>query len=179
MSNLNISGRRIVEMWEVEEMINAVDDGDGNLSYEEFIQLIQQQNVTGTSANKSGDSEKKWIKTSLLRFSTGIWSFGAAKFFVAHKYSKYGSSNYVPQTVAPRNMPKEAHFLKIPLTNGFVRKALVKISDLVLKSTSATKIKRKLGSSEILYDDVEASLDIWISIIKCFPNWQLQIFIKV
>ena len=59
MSNLNISGRRIVEMWEVEEMINAVDDGDGNLSYEEFIQLIQQQNVTGTSANKSGDSEKK------------------------------------------------------------------------------------------------------------------------
>ena len=62
MSNLNISGRRIVEMWEVEEMINAVDDGDGNLSYEEFIQLIQQQNVTGTSANKSGDSEKKWVK---------------------------------------------------------------------------------------------------------------------
>ena len=56
MSNLNISGRRIVEMWEVEEMIKAVDDGDGNLSYEEFIQLIQQQNVTGTSAN--GAAEK-------------------------------------------------------------------------------------------------------------------------
>ena len=57
MSNLNISGRRIVEMWEVEEMIKAVDDGDGNLSYEEFIQLIQQQNVTGTSASNGSESK--------------------------------------------------------------------------------------------------------------------------
>ena len=82
MSNLNISGRRIVEMWEVEEMINAVDDGDGNLSYEEFIQLIQQQNVTGTSANKSGDSEKKWIKTLLCSdFQLGSGLFGLQNFF--------------------------------------------------------------------------------------------------
>lgn len=40
MSSLNISGRRIVEMREVEEMISAVDDGDGRLSYEEFVKLL-------------------------------------------------------------------------------------------------------------------------------------------
>lgn len=40
MSSLNISGRRIVSMDEVDEMINAVDDGDGRLDYQEFIKLL-------------------------------------------------------------------------------------------------------------------------------------------
>lgn len=40
MSSLNISGRRIVSMEEVDEMINAVDDGDGRLDYQEFIKLL-------------------------------------------------------------------------------------------------------------------------------------------
>ena len=40
MSSLNISGRRIVSMEEVDEMINAVDDGDGQLDFQEFIKLL-------------------------------------------------------------------------------------------------------------------------------------------
>ena len=40
MSSLNISGRRVVSMEEVDEMINAVDDGDGKLNFQEFIQLL-------------------------------------------------------------------------------------------------------------------------------------------
>jgi Ca2+-binding EF-hand superfamily protein len=40
MSSLNISGRRIVSMDEVNEMIKAVDDGDGRLDYQEFIKLL-------------------------------------------------------------------------------------------------------------------------------------------
>jgi Ca2+-binding EF-hand superfamily protein len=40
MSSLNISGRRIVSMDEVDEMINAVDDGDGRLDFQEFIKLL-------------------------------------------------------------------------------------------------------------------------------------------
>jgi len=40
MSSLNISGRRVVSMEEVDEMINAVDDGDGKLDYQEFIKLL-------------------------------------------------------------------------------------------------------------------------------------------
>ena len=43
MSNLNISGRRIVTMDEVDEMINAVDDGDGLLQFDEFVNLIQRK----------------------------------------------------------------------------------------------------------------------------------------
>jgi Ca2+-binding EF-hand superfamily protein len=43
MSNLNISGRRIVTNDEVEEMINAVDDGDGKLDFGEFVQLIRRR----------------------------------------------------------------------------------------------------------------------------------------
>ena len=43
MSNLNISGRRIVKDHEVEEMIAAVDDGDGKLDFGEFVQLIQKR----------------------------------------------------------------------------------------------------------------------------------------
>ena len=43
MSSLNISGRRIVEMREVDEMIKAVDDGDGQLDYDEFVKLIAKQ----------------------------------------------------------------------------------------------------------------------------------------
>lgn len=42
MSSLNISGRRIIDMETVEEMIKAVDDGDGQLEYEEFIQLLKK-----------------------------------------------------------------------------------------------------------------------------------------
>lgn len=42
MSSLNISGRRIVSMSEVDEMINAVDDGDGLLDYDEFVHLIEK-----------------------------------------------------------------------------------------------------------------------------------------
>jgi len=42
MSSLNISGRRIVTMSEVDEMINAVDDGDGLLDYGEFVKLIER-----------------------------------------------------------------------------------------------------------------------------------------
>lgn len=42
MSSLNISGRRIIDMETVEEMIKAVDDGDGQLDYEEFIQLLKK-----------------------------------------------------------------------------------------------------------------------------------------
>ncbi len=42
MSSLNISGRRIVCMDEVNEMIRAVDDGDGLLDYSEFVNLIQR-----------------------------------------------------------------------------------------------------------------------------------------
>lgn len=42
MRSLNISGRRLVTMEEVDEMINAVDDGDGLLSYDEFVNLIQK-----------------------------------------------------------------------------------------------------------------------------------------
>ncbi len=40
MSSLNISGRRVVSMEEVDEMINAVDDGDGRLDYSEFTKLL-------------------------------------------------------------------------------------------------------------------------------------------
>lgn len=40
MSSLNISGRRIVSMEEVDEMINSVDDGDGRLDYSEFTKLL-------------------------------------------------------------------------------------------------------------------------------------------
>lgn len=40
MSSLNISGRRIVSMEEVDEMINAVDDGDGRLDFQEFTKLL-------------------------------------------------------------------------------------------------------------------------------------------
>ena len=43
MSNLNISGRRVVSARDVEEMIAAVDDGDGRLDFEEFVQLIQKR----------------------------------------------------------------------------------------------------------------------------------------
>ena len=43
MSSLNISGRRIVTSEEVEDMINAVDDGDGKLDFDEFVQLIQKR----------------------------------------------------------------------------------------------------------------------------------------
>jgi Ca2+-binding EF-hand superfamily protein len=43
MSNLNISGRRIVTGEEVEEMIRAVDDGDGQLDFDEFVKLIQKR----------------------------------------------------------------------------------------------------------------------------------------
>ncbi len=43
MSNLNISGRRIVDAKEVDEMIAAVDDGDGKLDFGEFCQLIQKR----------------------------------------------------------------------------------------------------------------------------------------
>lgn len=42
MRSLNISGRRIVSMEEVDEMIAAVDDGDGLLCYDEFVNLIQR-----------------------------------------------------------------------------------------------------------------------------------------
>jgi len=42
MQNLNISGRRLVTMEEVDEMIRAVDDGDGLLDYGEFVNLIQR-----------------------------------------------------------------------------------------------------------------------------------------
>lgn len=42
MSSLNISGRRIIDMETVEEMIKAVDDGDGQLEYDEFIQLLKK-----------------------------------------------------------------------------------------------------------------------------------------
>ena len=42
MRNLNISGRRLVTMDEVDEMIRAVDDGDGLLDYGEFVNLIQK-----------------------------------------------------------------------------------------------------------------------------------------
>ena len=48
MSSLNISGRRIIDMETVEEMIKAVDDGDGQLEYDEFIQLLKKwKNVVG------------------------------------------------------------------------------------------------------------------------------------
>ena len=48
MSSLNISGRRIIDMETVEEMIKAVDDGDGQLEYDEFIQLLKKwKNVIG------------------------------------------------------------------------------------------------------------------------------------
>ena len=40
--NLNISRRRLVTMDEVDEMIRAVDDGDGLLDYGEFVNLIQK-----------------------------------------------------------------------------------------------------------------------------------------
>ena len=43
MSNLNISGRRIVSAKEVDDMIKAVDDGDGKLDFDEFVQLIQKR----------------------------------------------------------------------------------------------------------------------------------------
>lgn len=42
MSSLNISGRRIIDMETVDEMIKAVDDGDGQLQYDEFIQLLKK-----------------------------------------------------------------------------------------------------------------------------------------
>ena len=42
MRSLNISGRRLVTMDEVDEMIKAVDDGDGLLNYSEFVNLIQK-----------------------------------------------------------------------------------------------------------------------------------------
>ena len=42
MRNLNISGGRLVTMDEVDEMIRAVDDGDGLLDYGEFVNLIQK-----------------------------------------------------------------------------------------------------------------------------------------
>ena len=42
MSSLNISGRRIIDMETVEEMIKAVDDGDGELEYDEFINLLKK-----------------------------------------------------------------------------------------------------------------------------------------
>ena len=42
MSSLNISGRRIVEKQDVEDMIKAVDDGDGKLDFDEFVKLIQK-----------------------------------------------------------------------------------------------------------------------------------------
>ena len=43
MSNLNISGRRVVSARDVDEMIEAVDDGDGKLDFKEFVQLIQRR----------------------------------------------------------------------------------------------------------------------------------------
>ena len=43
MSNLNISERRIVTPQDVEDMIDAVDDGDGKLDFDEFVQLIQKR----------------------------------------------------------------------------------------------------------------------------------------
>ncbi len=43
MSSLNISGRRLVTSEDVEDMINAVDDGDGKLDFDEFVQLIQKR----------------------------------------------------------------------------------------------------------------------------------------
>ena len=43
MSSLNISGRRIVDAKTVEDMIDAVDDGDGKLDFEEFVELIQKR----------------------------------------------------------------------------------------------------------------------------------------
>lgn len=43
MSNLNISGRRVVSAQEVDEMIAAVDDGDGKLDFGEFVELIQRR----------------------------------------------------------------------------------------------------------------------------------------
>ncbi len=43
MSSLNISGRRIVTSEEVDQMIEAVDDGDGKLDFDEFVQLIQKR----------------------------------------------------------------------------------------------------------------------------------------
>ena len=42
MRSLNISGRRLVTMDEVDEMIKAVDDGDGLLNFSEFTNLIQK-----------------------------------------------------------------------------------------------------------------------------------------
>ena len=42
MSSLNISGRRIIDMETVEEMIKAVDDGDGELQFDEFVQLLMK-----------------------------------------------------------------------------------------------------------------------------------------
>ena len=53
MSSLNISGRRIIDMETVEEMIKAVDDGDGQLEYDEFIQLLKKwkKNVVGKYLN--------------------------------------------------------------------------------------------------------------------------------
>jgi len=42
MRNLNISGRRLVTMDEVDEMIRAVVDGNGLLDYGEFVNLIQK-----------------------------------------------------------------------------------------------------------------------------------------
>ena len=42
MSSLNISGRRIIDMETVEEMIKAVDDGDGELQFDEFVQLLKK-----------------------------------------------------------------------------------------------------------------------------------------
>lgn len=43
MSSLNISGRRIVDATTVDEMIAAVDDGDGKLDFKEFVELIQKR----------------------------------------------------------------------------------------------------------------------------------------
>ena len=42
MRNLNIGERRLVTGEDVDEMIKAVDDGDGLLDYGEFINLIQK-----------------------------------------------------------------------------------------------------------------------------------------
>ncbi|TRY68451.1 hypothetical protein TCAL_04687 [Tigriopus californicus] len=43
MSSLNISSRRIVDASTVDEMIAAVDDGDGKLDFKEFVELIQKR----------------------------------------------------------------------------------------------------------------------------------------
>ena len=58
MSSLNISGRRIVTMSEVDEMINAVDDGDGLLDYGEFVKLIERHWIKKSYKINQGQKSK-------------------------------------------------------------------------------------------------------------------------